>query len=42
MAKAGMLLNIVLVPVIVGLVWLIGRFVFDIELGVLPTWAVQK
>ncbi len=42
MAKAGMLLNVVLVPVIVGLVWLIGRFVFDIELGTLPSWAAQK
>ena len=42
MAKAGMLLNIVLVPIIVGLVWLIGRFVFDIELGVAPSWIAPK
>jgi sodium-dependent dicarboxylate transporter 2/3/5 len=42
MARAGMLLNILLVPVIVTLVWLIGRFVFDIELGVLPEWAMQN
>jgi anion transporter len=39
MAKAGLLLNILLVPLIVGLVWLIGRFVFDIELGTTPSWA---
>jgi sodium-dependent dicarboxylate transporter 2/3/5 len=39
MAKAGMLLNILLVPIIVGLVWLLGRVVFGIELDLLPAWA---
>lgn len=39
MAKAGMLLNILLVPVIVGLVWLIGPLAFGIDTGTLPDWA---
>jgi sodium-dependent dicarboxylate transporter 2/3/5 len=39
MAKAGMLLNVLLVPIIVGLVWLLGRVVFGIELDLLPAWA---
>ncbi len=39
MAKAGMLLNILLVPVILGLVWLLGGLIFDLEIGVVPPWA---
>ncbi len=39
MARAGLILNVILVPVIVGVVWLIGRWVFDIEFGVVPAWA---
>ena len=39
MARAGFLLNVVLVPVIVGLVLLLGPFVFDVHLGALPAWA---
>lgn len=39
MAKAGILLNVILVPVIVGLVLLLGRFVFGIEMNVMPAWA---
>ncbi len=39
MVRAGLILNIVLVPVIVVLVWLIGRWAFDIELNVVPDWA---
>ncbi|MFH1499182.1 MAG: SLC13 family permease [Verrucomicrobiota bacterium] len=42
MAKAGMWLNVALVPVIVLLVWLLGALVFDLKLGVLPEWAVGK
>jgi sodium-dependent dicarboxylate transporter 2/3/5 len=38
MAKAGMLLNLLLVPIIVGLVWLLGPWVFGIEQGVIPPW----
>ena len=38
MARAGLLLNIALVPVVVGMVWLLGRFVFGIEMGTLPDW----
>ena len=39
MAKAGMLMNLLLVPILVGLVWLLGPYVFGIEVGVLPDWA---
>jgi hypothetical protein len=33
-----MWLNALLVPIIIGLVLLPGRFVFGIEPGVIPTW----
>jgi solute carrier family 13 (sodium-dependent dicarboxylate transporter), member 2/3/5 len=39
MARAGLLLNIVLVPIIVGLLVLLGPWVFGLELGVQPEWA---
>jgi sodium-dependent dicarboxylate transporter 2/3/5 len=39
MARAGFLLNVLLVPVIVGLVLLLGPVVFDVRLGVVPAWA---
>jgi sodium-dependent dicarboxylate transporter 2/3/5 len=39
MAKAGFLLNLLLVPVIAGLVLLLGPLVFDLHLGVIPSWA---
>jgi sodium-dependent dicarboxylate transporter 2/3/5 len=39
MAAAGMLLNLAMVPVIVGLVLLIGPYAFDLQLHVLPGWA---
>ncbi len=38
MARAGFLLNLALVPIIAGLVFLLGHWVFGIELGVLPSW----
>ncbi|MBL9189480.1 MAG: DASS family sodium-coupled anion symporter [Opitutaceae bacterium] len=38
MARAGMWLNVLLVPIIVGLVMLVGRWVFGIEPGVVPAW----
>jgi sodium-dependent dicarboxylate transporter 2/3/5 len=38
MAKAGIVLNIVLVPVIVGILWILGPLVFGIELDVVPDW----
>lgn len=41
MARAGLLLNVTLVPVIVGLVLLLGGFVFGIERDILPLWAVR-
>jgi sodium-dependent dicarboxylate transporter 2/3/5 len=39
MARAGMLLNLALVPIILVLVWLLGGLVFDLEVGVVPPWA---
>ncbi len=39
MARAGIALNLVLVPIILGLVWMIGSIVFDLEVGVIPSWA---
>lgn len=38
MAKAGLLLNLLLVPIIVALVWLLGPWVFGLEQGVIPAW----
>lgn len=42
MAKAGLWLNVLMVPVVVLMVWLLGSLVFDLQLGVLPEWAVAK
>lgn len=39
MARAGIWLNLLLVPILVGLVWLLGPLVFGIEAGTLPDWA---
>jgi sodium-dependent dicarboxylate transporter 2/3/5 len=39
MARTGMLLNILLVPLLVGLMLLLGGVVLGIELGVMPPWA---
>lgn len=39
MAWAGLWLNLLLVPVIVGLVWLLGPLIFDMAPGVVPAWA---
>ncbi len=39
MIRAGFLLNVVLVPIVVGLLLLLGPFVFDLEMGVVPPWA---
>lgn len=41
MAKTGLLLNILLVPIIVGLLWLLAPYVFDAVPGVLPAWAAK-
>jgi len=38
MARAGMWLNVLLVPIILGLVLLLGGWVFGIELNQLPAW----
>lgn len=39
MARAGMLLNVLLVPVVVGLLILLGPYVFELQMGVVPAWA---
>lgn len=39
MARAGFLLNLLLVPIILGLVWLLGPWIFGLEPGVIPPWA---
>ena len=38
MVRAGILLNVTLVPILIGLVLLIGRWVFGIEAGLIPGW----
>jgi sodium-dependent dicarboxylate transporter 2/3/5 len=38
MARAGMWLNLLLVPIIIGLVLLIGPWVFDLKMDVVPEW----
>jgi sodium-dependent dicarboxylate transporter 2/3/5 len=39
MARAGLLLNLLLVPIIIGLLWILGPWIFGIELGIIPEWA---
>ncbi len=39
MVRAGILLNVLLVPVIVGLLLVLGPFVFDLHMGSIPPWA---
>jgi len=39
MARAGLLLNIVAVPVVVLLLWLLGPWIFGIQIDLLPHWA---
>ena len=41
MARAGMILNVLLVPILVGLLILLGPMVFDIQGGVVPPWAAK-
>ncbi|MGQ0735837.1 MAG: SLC13 family permease [Acidobacteriota bacterium] len=41
MARAGLVLNVALVPILVGLVLLLGSAVFGIERGLVPDWAIQ-
>jgi solute carrier family 13 (sodium-dependent dicarboxylate transporter), member 2/3/5 len=41
MARAGMLLNVVLVPTVVALLLLLGPAVFDLQMGVVPAWATK-
>lgn len=38
MARAGLLLNVTLVPIVVLLLWLLGPLVFGIELDLIPDW----
>jgi sodium-dependent dicarboxylate transporter 2/3/5 len=39
MARTGFLLNILLVPIVVMVVWLLGSLVFDLHLNEMPDWA---
>ncbi len=39
MAKAGVYLNLLLVPIVIGLLWVLAPLVFGIELDVVPAWA---
>ncbi len=39
MARTGLWLNLLLVPVIVGVIWFLGPHVFDFRIDVLPDWA---
>lgn len=38
MAKAGILLNLIMIPIILLVVWLLGPLVFDIQPATLPEW----
>lgn len=38
MAATGFLLNIVMVPILVGLLWWLGNSIFAIDFGVIPGW----
>jgi sodium-dependent dicarboxylate transporter 2/3/5 len=39
MAGAGMLLNLLLVPIVVLILWVLGPMVFELKLDTLPEWA---
>ena len=39
MARTGLWLNLLLVPLIVGLVWFLGPHVFGFQIDLLPAWA---
>lgn len=39
MARAGFLLNLLLVPIVVIAVWLLGPVLFELKLDVIPDWA---
>lgn len=39
MARSGILLNLLLVPVILVVLWLLGPLVFGIEIDLVPEWA---
>lgn len=38
MARAGIVLNVLLVPILVGALLLLGPWVFDLQRGVMPPW----
>lgn len=39
MARAGLLLNVLLVPIVVAVLWFLGPHVFGIQMNTLPDWA---
>ena len=42
MAKAGLLLNVLLVPIVVVVLWFLGPHVFDIQMDTLPSWVPEQ
>jgi sodium-dependent dicarboxylate transporter 2/3/5 len=42
MVRAGVILNVVLVPVVLAVMLLLGRIVFDIEVDVIPAWVSRS
>jgi solute carrier family 13 (sodium-dependent dicarboxylate transporter), member 2/3/5 len=42
MARAGMILNVVMVPVVLGALLLLGPSIFGLELDVVPAWATSS
>ena len=38
MARAGLLLNVLLVPIVVAVLWFLGPHVFDIQMNTIPDW----
>lgn len=42
MARSGLLLNVSLVPLVLVIVWLLGPYVFDLRMDVLPDWVIGE
>jgi solute carrier family 13 (sodium-dependent dicarboxylate transporter), member 2/3/5 len=42
MARAGLILNVMLVPVVLAALYLLGPFVFGLQADVVPPWAVPQ
>jgi len=42
MAKTGFFLNLIGIVIVTATIWILGVYVFDIQPGVFPEWAVMK